>query len=154
MKNAINLVIIGAVLVSLGLGCGGGSNNGSPSKTTSITNTTSTPNAAAPAAEKPIAIQSKALTKAYDENELAADGKYKGKVLAVTGKITNIAETLGNVTASLEGHSFVISVMCTFDESEKDSVAKLKKGQQATFAGIGDGSTAGLYVGLTKCKIQ
>ena len=94
------------------------------------------------------------MTKDYDENELAADGKYKGKTIAVSGKVENIAETMGNVTVSLAGHDMVKSVMCSFEESEKTNVAKLKKGQQATLVGTGDGMTMGLYVGLQKCKVQ
>ncbi len=38
--------------------------------------------------------------------------------------------------------------MCSFDESEKSNITKLKKGQQVTVVGKGDGMTAGLYVGL------
>lgn len=146
MKNLINLVFVAAVFVLLSLGCGGGASNSGTSSAPS--------NAATGQDEKPVAIQAKALTKEYDENELSADGKYKGKMLAVSGKVSNIAETLGNVTAQLEGHNMVISVMCNFDESEKAAVAALKKGQQTTFVGKGDGKTGGLYVGLQKCKIQ
>lgn len=141
MKNRVNIVIVGAVMMYLVLGCSGTAKN------------TSTTAAADPNA-KPIAVDAKVLTKEYDTNELAADGKYKGKLLAVTGKIASIAETLGNVTVQLDGHNAVISVMCSFEESEKASVAKLKKGQTTTLVGTGDGSTGGLYAGLTKCKVQ
>jgi hypothetical protein len=85
---------------------------------------------------------------------LAADAKYKDKLLAVSGKISNIAETLGNVTVQLEGHEIMATVMCSFDDSEKANVAKLKKGQQTTLMGTGDGKTMGIYVGLEHCKIQ
>lgn len=101
-----------------------------------------------------ITITAKDLTKAYKDNEVAADGKYKGKVIAASGKVSNIAETFGNVTVSLEGHDIVISVMCSFDESQKSNVAKLKTGQQTTLVGVGDGMTGGLYVGLENCRVQ
>lgn len=104
--------------------------------------------------EPPIPVTAKILTTEYDENELAADGKYKGKRLAVAGKITNIAETFGSLTVSLEGHDRLQTVMCSFEEAEKASLASLKKGQNVTLIGVGDGSTGGLYVGLTECKIQ
>ena len=144
MKNKVNILIVTVVLVYLVLGCSGKAGS------TSAVNTA----AAADPNVKPIAVDAKVLTKEYDSNELAADGKYKGKLLAVTGKIGNIAETFGNVTVSLDGHNAVISAMCSFEESEKAAVAKLKKGQTATLIGTGDGSTAGLYAGLTKCKVQ
>lgn len=142
MKNKVNILIVTVVLMYLVLGCSGtaGSSTGNT--------------AAADPNVKPIAVEAKVLTKEYDTNELAADGKYKGKLLAVTGKIGNIAETFGNVTVSLDGHNAVISAMCSFEESEKAAVAKLKKGQTTTLIGTGDGSTAGLYAGLTKCKVQ
>lgn len=151
MKNSIiNSLLIGAVGMFLVLGCSGGGQN----STTTTNPPTTTANSASAPTEKPMAVQAKALTKEYDENELAADGKYKGKTLAVSGKVSNIAETFGNVTASLEGHNAVISVMCSFDASEKANVAKLKKGGQATFVGTGDGMTGGMYAGLNNCKIQ
>ncbi len=142
MKNIISIGIIAAIGLILVLGCG----QLAESNKTTTSNNAST--------EKPIAVQAKVLTKEYDENELAADGKYKDKMLAVTGKIGDIAETFGNVTVSLEGHSITKNVLCSFEASEKPNVAKLKKGQQATLVGKGDGSTGGLYVGLNQCKIQ
>ncbi|MBA2335819.1 MAG: OB-fold protein [Pyrinomonadaceae bacterium] len=44
--------------------------------------------------------------------------------------------------------------MCNFEESEKTNVEKIKKGQQVTLVGKGDGMTAGLYVGLQECKFN
>ncbi len=155
MKNLFNLTVIGLLFLGLILGCSGTNKNTSapnaPVASIAASNTVVAP--AAPS-EKLIAIQARVLTKEYDDNELVADGKYKGKMLAVSGKIENIAETLGNVTVSLAGHDMVKSVMCSFDESEKEAVAKLKKGQQITLTGQGDGMTMGFYAGIKNCKIQ
>lgn len=139
-----NLLIVLSLLLFVGLACDAPKE--SDSKSSSEETTTSE--------EKPIGISAEDLTKAYDENELSADKKYKGKTLEVSGRIENIADTLGNVTVSLKGHNAVVSVMCSFEESEKDSVANLKKGQKTTLIGKGDGYTAGLYAGLNKCKIK
>ncbi len=103
--------------------------------------------------EKPIALQAKQLTKEYDDNEIAADSKYKGKLLSVAGKISDISETFGTVNVSLEGHDLVTSVMCSFEESEKAKVATLKKGSEVTLVGRNEGSTAGLFVGLQRCRL-
>lgn len=135
-----NLILILSLLLFVGLACNSSED--------------SSPKAEPTPEEKPIAISAKDLTKAYDENELSADKNYKGKILEVTGKITDISETLGNVTVSLEGHDIVLTVMCSFNEAEKDAVADLKKGQKTTLIGKGDGSTAGLYVGLEECRIK
>jgi hypothetical protein len=139
MKNLISMsiaIIFGILCV---VGCGGSSaESPTPAK----------------AAVDPVAVDAKVLTKEYDDNELAADGKYKGKLLAVSGKISDIAETFGSVTVSLEGHAIMQTVMCSFESSEKPKVAALKKGAQVTLIGTGEGSTAGLYVGLGKCRIK
>lgn len=149
MKNKLNLSIIGCVLLAAIIGCSSAKQTNAPAS-----GQTATENGAAPKTAAPVAVKASELTKAYDENELAADGKYKGKVLEVSGKITNIAETLGNLTVSLAGHNIAKTVMCGFDESEKPSIAKLKNGQSVTLTGTGDGSTGGLYVGLNDCKIK
>lgn len=142
MKTSIfNVLLALFCLVILAIGCAE-----SPQQTDS---------GSEPAAdEKPISLNAKALTKEYDDNELAADGKYKGKLLAVSGKISDISETFGTINVSLEGHDIVQTVMCGFEEAEKPKVAALKKGQNTTLIGRGDGSTAGLFVGLQKCRIQ
>lgn len=155
MKNQINnLLIVGLFFLSVVLGCSTPANTSQTSNSSTKSSESESKNAPDSTSEKPVSVSAKELTKTYDENELAADEKYKGKMLAVSGKISNIAETLGNLTISLEGHDVVKSVMCSFDESEKSNIAKLKKGQQVTLVGKGDGMTAGLYVGLDKCKIQ
>lgn len=104
----------------------------------------------------PIAVKAADLTKAYDANELAADGQYKGKLLEVSGTISNISETFGSIQVDLEGHekNGIVSVKCVFNEDQKQSVAVLRKGAQTTLIGKGDGMTAGLYVGLNECKIK
>ncbi|MCY7345065.1 MAG: OB-fold putative lipoprotein [Pyrinomonadaceae bacterium] len=156
MKNLLNFTILFILGLFLILGCSGANQNATTPTNSASVKTVPANTTAAPAAptEKPIVVQARVMTKDYDENELAADGKYKGKMITVSGKIENIAETMGNVTVSLAGHDMVKSVMCSFEESEKTNVAKLKKGQQATLVGIGDGMTMGLYAGLQKCKVQ
>lgn len=145
MKNKINLILSLIVLIVVGLACGDGKSD-----------TTQKP--AADPNEKPIEVKAPDLTKEYNENELAADGKYKGKLLSVSGKVSEIAETFGTISVDLEGHKEsginLLSVKCSFDDSQKEAVSKLKKGQQATVIGRGDGKTANLYVGLKECKIK
>lgn len=151
MKNLFAIGAVSVIALALGLGCGGGSGT---STSNSAPGTSSPVNSnVAPVIEKPVALDAKTLTKEYDVNELAADGKYKGKTLAVTGKISSVAETLGNITVSLEGHDLTKTVMCSFEESEKASVTALKKGERTTLVGTGDGSTGGLYVGLQECRV-
>ena len=77
MKNLLNFTILFALGLFLILGCSGANQNATtPTNSASIT-TVSANTTAAPAAptEKPIAVQARVMTKDYDENELAADGK-------------------------------------------------------------------------------
>jgi len=152
MKNSLlNLLIIFSFGLFLILGCSAPKESNSTTKTeTPVTNSATS----STSTEKPLAVSSKDLTKTFEENELAANEKYNNKILAVSGKIENIAETMGNITVSLQGHNAVLSVVCNFAESEKSSVTKLKKGQQVTLVGKGDGMTMSLYVGLQECKVQ
>lgn len=144
-----NLLLVLSLLLFAGLACDAPKDDGGKTADTSTSETTeATPD------EKAVEISATALTKAYEENELAADEKYKGKTLEVSGTVSNIAETLGSYTVQLKGHNIVLTVMCSFEESEKSNIAKLKKGQKATLIGKGDGFTAGLYAGMTGCKVK
>ncbi len=149
-NHTANLYYLGILFLTVVLGCNTPNNN-STSRSENVSQDTADSSAKTP--ESSIEIQANTLTKEYEDNELAADGKYKDKPLKVSGKISNIAETLGNITVQLKGHKFIQTVMCSFEEAEKESVLKLKKGQKGTFTGRGDGMTAGLYVGLRECKV-
>lgn len=119
------------------------------------TDSTSSPASPAPQNQTISAETSAAdLTRDYEQNELAADKRYKGKLVVVRGKISNIAETFGNVTVQLEGHDFMHTVMCSFDDSQRDRVSSLSKGQQTQLIGTVEGSTGGLYVGLDNCRVK
>lgn len=93
------------------------------------------------------------LYNAYNENEIAADKKYKNKKLAVTGIVSGISEVLGKVTVDLKvgGRYDITTIKCSIDD--KDVVAALRKGQKITVIGICDGLTANLYIGLNDCKV-
>ena len=93
------------------------------------------------------------LYRAYNENEIAADKKYKNKKLAVTGIVSDISEVWGKVSVDLKVGSRYdfTTIKCSIDD--KDVVAALRKGQKITVIGICDGLTANLYIGLNDCKI-
>lgn len=93
------------------------------------------------------------LYNAYNENEIAADKKYKNKKLAVTGIISEISEIWGKVTVDLKvgGRFEFTTIKSSIDD--KDVVASLRKGQKITVIGTCDGLTANLYIGLNDCKL-
>ncbi len=105
--------------------------------------------------EKPLpVIKAVELSKLYADNEISADEKFKDKQFQISGKVSNIAEVLGTIQVDFESHKQFFTVKCTFDESEKANVAKLKKGQAAVFTGTVTGQTLNLYVAVEDCKIK
>ena len=150
--NGWNLVILGILAAAIVAGCVGGGTQ-TPHQDEKPNDQTKTP-AATPTPEIPTAIKAATLTREYADNELAADEKYSGKLLEVTGKLTNISVTLGSITAQIEGYRPLLTVMCSFSGEQKQKLAALKTGQQVTFVGTGNGMTAGLYVGLKNCSVK
>lgn len=137
-----NLPILALVAVFVVLGCKSAQ--------------TTAPVAVAPAAP-PLAVLADDIIRDYKANEVAADAKYKGKRLAVAGLVEGVSETFGVLQGSLKmskSDSEVVTVNCSFSESQRDQVAKLSKGKPAAFIGECDGMTAGLYVGLSNCTLQ
>jgi hypothetical protein len=93
------------------------------------------------------------LYNAYNENEIAADKKYKNKKLAITGIVSKISEVWGKVTVDLKvGGRFEFTTI-KYSIDDKDVVASLRKGQKITVIGICDGLTANLYIGINDCKL-
>lgn len=70
------------------------------------------------------------LSKEYKDNEDAANTKYRGKVVEVTGKVKNASDT----KVELEGFNFA-DVDCNFDSSQRASVSNLKVGSTVTIRG-------------------
>lgn len=94
----------------------------------------------------------------YNENEVAADLKYKGKLVAVTGYVDNITNSSTDepcvwLSRSQEWEIFAFTVNCYFRSSHQPAVAQLRDGQLITVVGIGHG--AGFFsVKLRECYIE
>jgi hypothetical protein len=149
MKNLpLVLLILGLVL-----GCGSSPGNGPTSLSSSGNSRANSAGSPTGTPLPTIAISSTDLVKAYKENELAADEKYQGRKLEVSGKISHIATVLGSIQVDLEGKDYT-PVKCSFPEERKAEVVKLKTGQRVVVTGTGDGMTSTLYVGLDDCSIK
>ena len=70
----------------------------------------------------------------YEANEVAADLKYKDKVVLVTGVIDRFVSG-EEPKVYFDTGSGITEVTCGFSSQEVVSVAELKKGQQVTFRG-------------------
>lgn len=139
--------------VSLGLtACGETTQNSITSSTPATTNSASTvqDNQNLPL----IKISAKELGKAYEENEAAADDKYKDKQLEVKGVINMIDKNItDNVTLQLIGaNQFTFVIANLTPEAEKIALT-LKKKQQVTVTCIGGGEIMSMPV-LNDCTIK
>lgn len=110
-----------------------------------------------PPAKPDASVKAGDLLQEYAANSVAADAKYKDKILQVTGKFASAtkAPLLGySVQLVPEGGGEVDTavVMCFIGEAAKDDVAKMQPGQTVTMQGRCDGGTLG-QVKLAKCTV-
>jgi len=94
------------------------------------------------AAPKPVAIEVSALQlyKAYDDNEVAADQRYKGKALAVTGTVLSIdKDAFDNIVVQLRGDNDFMGVHAGLDDEHEALAASLKKGTKVKWKCDGGG---------------
>ena len=90
----------------------------------------------------------------YDSNEVAADAKYKGKVVIVSGTIQDIGkDVMDDAYIVIGGEGFLDGVQCMFTKGEQSSVARLSKGQQVTIKGEVEGKMIGNVI-IRKAGIQ
>ena len=89
--------------------------------------------AAAIAEREDQTLSAAALAQTYDNNEVRADGNFKGKTFYVEGRVTDIKkDMLGDIYVILEGAGFR-DVQCFFDDP--DTAARLDRGAKVTFRG-------------------
>lgn len=94
------------------------------------------------------------LDAAYDANEVAADMKYKGRVLRVTGKVASIGKNfMDEVVVNLGTRNQFQSVTAGVDASAIDRAATLRKGQLITLVCVGAGRVVSSAV-LSGCQIE
>ena len=98
-----------------------------------------------------ITISASKLYKEYNENEIAADEKYKGKIIEVTGVIRDIGnDIMDNAYITLVGNEYFGDIQCYFNE--KSVVAKLSKGKRITV--IGSCSGLMINVQINNCIVR
>ena len=96
------------------------------------------------------------LHQEYMDNPIAADAKYKGKILKLTGVVEDIdREIAGNtyVTFNIGGQYSFKNVRITFKKSEETKVAQFKKGQTITIKGKCNGTLLSTTVSLIDCEV-
>ncbi len=112
-----------------------------------------------PAAPAKVEAKVKAgdLLKAYSSNVIAADDKYKGKVIQVSGKFGAVqnAPLYGPTIQLLSDDAGDIStsnILCVITSEARADAGKLKEGDAITIQGQCDGQVLG-QVKMTKCTV-
>jgi len=158
MALVCTLVMVISIMLT---GCGGGGGSSvtvtepaststpSPSDTPAPTSTgTPTP---APSPEV-VEVDCNTLYNDYTDNPINADKLYRNKTLKLTGTISDIGRAVTEETYVLFRAGKNGEVHITFEKSEEDKVANLKKGQSITVTGFCYGLLLG-DVALGHCHI-
>jgi hypothetical protein len=85
-----------------------------------------------------IAVTANELWNAFSENEVAAEQKYEGKTVRITGVISDINSadtfTSANVLLNVD-NSYLGCVQCNFSSKNAEAIANLNKGTSVTIEG-------------------
>lgn len=94
------------------------------------------------------------LFKEYEANEVAADNKYKGKLVNVQGQVQSITkDAFNNVIVQLTTPNQFMSVYGKIQPAEENKAAALTKGQDAHLYCKGGGKIVGSLM-LNDCTID
>ena len=103
--------------------------------------------------EKPIIVSSNELYEIYESNEIAADEKFKDKVVQVNGKIFDISknpmdedEIIVKLNGLIDNEYEIMGVSFYFDKTHSSEVATLSKGDEITIKGLCKGYSIGVTV--------
>jgi hypothetical protein len=98
-----------------------------------------------------VTVSARKLYKEYNANEIAADEKYKGQIIQVSGIIRDIGnDIMDNAYVTLIGDQYFGDIQCYFNE--KSIVAGLSKGKRITV--IGSCSGLMMNVQINNCIIK
>jgi hypothetical protein len=136
---------LGVVVVLIALGRAGGG-KGTESSAASTASETSQ---ASEQAKPEVSVTASDYYDEYESNEVAADNKYKGKLLQITGRVSGVRKTLGSVYIDLESSNPYLFVAC--EMSDESAAASVSKGSQVTIIGSGAGKV--VYPQLEDCQL-
>lgn len=130
----ISIIILIALVVIIGM-MSGGDNNDQPANNTVETATLDGP---------PIVVSAREIASDYDDNKAAADQKYKGKILEVSGIIVAIFSSNfsanDRMVVQLVGKNEFQTVSTQSNNDFTQYATTLKKGQNVVLICEGDGA--------------
>lgn len=91
------------------------------------------------------------IKKAYADNEVAADSKFKGKVIEIQGKVSSVGKDVLDRPYVVLKEGF-LGLQCLFGKHDSKALAGLKKGQAVTLKCKCEGKSMGSPV-LKSCSV-
>lgn len=146
--------ILTGLLVLFIIGVIGAATSGNKNGTSSQTANNNQPQATQ-TPQQPTVVDATALIADFDKNKLAANDKYKDKLIQTTGYIKNISnDVTGKYFLSLnpsnDQYYFGTSIACYFND--KSALTSLSNGQSVTVQGTMQEMTLGI-VPMNDCKV-
>lgn len=105
----------------------------------------------APAAPKVLTVKADVFAAEFDANQVAAEAKYKGKVVRTTAKISNIND--GRVSLNPFPPDVFSLTQISCNDVPDAQVLKLKKGTEVTITGKVTGQTIGV-IDFQDCTVS
>jgi hypothetical protein len=89
----------------------------------------------------------------YDANQVAADAKYKGKIVLVSGSISDIGKDVTDTAYIIIGGTGMLNgAQCMFPKGQESLIGNLSKGQQVTAKGEVSAKIGNVLI--RNCSIQ
>ena len=127
----ISIIVLIALVVIIGM-MSGGDNNNQPANNTVETATLDEPS---------IVVSAREIASDYDDNKAAADQKYKGKILEVSGIVASIDSSVGDqAIVQLAGKKEIPFITALGNNDFNQYATTLKKGQNVVLICEGDGA--------------
>ncbi|WP_277620129.1 OB-fold protein [Moraxella catarrhalis] len=140
----ISIIVLIALVVIIGM-MSGGDNNDQPANNTVETATLDEP---------PIVVSAREIASDYDDNKAAADQKYKGKILEVSGIIVNVFSSNDRMVVQLAGKKEIPFITALGNNDFNQYTTTLKEGQNVVLICEGDGAYGVFFnfLSLNNCQ--
>lgn len=152
MKKIIKWVVIAIIILIVLAAIFGSDKKKDSNNSTESSQTTTEPTQAVP----PVEVSANDLLKAYKDNEIAANNKFKDKSVLVSGTLKSIGAGITDkplLTLKAGGEFEFNEPQATLAESDEAKAASLSKGQKIKLLCIGNSEVAGTPM-LKDCVIQ
>ena len=154
----VGIVAVLLLFIVLAVKSGGLSNNNFSLPTGNTTADNGAADAVKPentaASDDYIEMSWETLIDEYEANQIAADEKYKGKNIKLTGSISDFErDFMSDDPWIIFEKSFMKRVVMVFDKSDEEQISTLSKGDSVTIVGKCDGESVSGYIYLKNCHL-